>query len=82
MRRRARRPVPARVRRRGSGAGAAAGAAATPAGCGNGGGATITGAAALMSTVRRGSSWPGRTRSARTTFRLDSSVENRGANRT
>ena len=80
-----------RARRAGAGRGAAAGAAAaaaagaaaaTPAGCGNGGGATTTGAAALMSTVRRGSSWPGRTRSARTTFRVDSSVEKRGAKRT
>ena len=31
----------------------------------SGGGATTTGTAALMSTVRRGSSWPGRTRSDR-----------------
>jgi hypothetical protein len=34
-----------------------------------------------MSTARLGNSAPGRTRSARTTFRLDSSFENRGAYR-
>ena len=69
-------------------AGAAAGAAAAgaaaagaPTATGTAGGATTTGAACEMSTSRRGSDWPGRTRSARTTFSPSSSFANRGAYR-
>src|SRR5207342_81031 len=61
-------------------AGAAA-AAGAPTATGTAGGATTTGAACEMSTSRRGSAWPGRTRSARTTLRVSSSFANRGAYR-
>ena len=64
--------------RRNGGGCAATGA---PTATGTAGGATTTGAACEMSTSRRGSAWPGRTRSARTTLRPSSSFANRGAYR-
>ena len=59
----------------------AAGWQRRPTATGTAGGATTTGAACEISTSRRGSACPGRTRSARTTRRPSSSFANRGAYR-